>query len=168
MQLCSLSVAYACPYHKPMAIFGTLFTTLISANRSPTQCHTRCLPSARLKPGSICEEHTSPACQWPSKVSICPLKSVTMPNCSQIKTLVRTTSTQMSFHETVSDSLCRNSSVGQTTISSYGQGLISDDPAGEEAGCGGPGLEWLHLVSGCEAGWTYCQILENNVLGGLW
>jgi hypothetical protein len=24
--------------------------------------------------------------------------------------------------------------------------LVSDDPAGEEAGCGGPGLAWLHVV----------------------
>ena len=23
--------------------------------------------------------------------------------------------------------------------------LVSDDPAGEEAGCGGPGLSWLHV-----------------------
>jgi hypothetical protein len=37
--------------------------------------------------------------------------------------------------------------------------LISDNPSGEEAGCGGPGLAWLHVVCGCEAGWTYCQIL---------
>jgi hypothetical protein len=42
-----------------------------------------------------------------------------MPNCSQVKTLVRTTSTQMSFPETVSDSLCRNDLVVQT------QSLIS-------------------------------------------
>ena len=27
----------------------------------------------------------------------------------------------------------------------------SDDPAGEEAGCGGPGLAWLQVVCGCEA-----------------
>jgi hypothetical protein len=30
--------------------------------------------------------------------------------------------------------------------------LVSDDPAGEEARCGGPGLVWLHVVCGCEAG----------------
>jgi hypothetical protein len=35
----------------------------------------------------------------------------------------------------------------------------SDDPTGEEAGCVGPGLVWLNVVCGCEAGWTYCQIL---------
>ena len=33
--------------------------------------------------------------------------------------------------------------------------LVSDHPASEEAGFGGPGLVWLHLVYGCEAGWTY-------------
>jgi hypothetical protein len=33
---------------------------------------------------------------------------------SQVKTLVRTKGTQMSFPETISDSLCRNSSVVQT------------------------------------------------------
>jgi hypothetical protein len=28
--------------------------------------------------------------------------------------------------------------------------LVSDDPAGEEAGCGGSGLAWLHVVCGCD------------------
>jgi hypothetical protein len=37
--------------------------------------------------------------------------------------------------------------------------LVSNDPTGEEAECGGPGLLWLHVVCGCEASWTYCQIL---------
>ena len=41
--------------------------------------------------------------------------------------------------------------------------LVSDDPAGEEAGCGGPGLAWLHVFWGCEACWKYCQILKNNI-----
>ncbi len=39
--------------------------------------------------------------------------------------------------------------------------LVSDDLGGEDAGCGGPGLVWLHVVCGCEAGWMYCQILWN-------
>ncbi len=34
-----------------------------------------------------------------------------------------------------------------------------DDLGGEDAGCGGPGLVWLHVVCSCEAGWMYCQIL---------
>uniref|UniRef100_A0A673ZTW1 Serine/threonine-protein kinase WNK4 n=1 Tax=Salmo trutta TaxID=8032 RepID=A0A673ZTW1_SALTR len=35
----------------------------------------------------------------------------------------------------------------------------SYDPTGEEAVCGGPGLAWLLVVCGCEAGWLYSQIL---------
>ena len=41
MQLCSMSVAYAFPYHNPTPPWGTLFTTLTSVNHSPTRCHTR-------------------------------------------------------------------------------------------------------------------------------
>ena len=70
------------------------------------------------KPAFIREENTSPTCQTPSDVSICPLKSVTTMNCSQVETLMRTTSMQMSFPETVSDSLCRNSLGMQTDICS--------------------------------------------------
>ncbi len=66
------------------------------------------------KLGFIREENTSPKCQTPSNVSICPLKSVTTTNCSQVETLMRMTSMQMSVPETVSDSLCRNSLVMQT------------------------------------------------------
>ncbi len=29
--------------------------------------------------------------------------------------------------------------------------LVSDDLGGEDAGCGGPGLVWLHMVCSCEA-----------------
>jgi hypothetical protein len=77
-----------------------------------TVAHTTPSAWVQLKPGFVHEEHTS-VCQWPSTVSICPLMSVTTPNCSQVKSLVRTTSTQMSFPE-VTDNLCRNSSVVQT------------------------------------------------------
>jgi hypothetical protein len=58
---------------------------------SPCTLSAICL--VQLKPGFIHEEHPSPACQWPLKVSICPLNPVTTSNCSQIKTLVRTAST---------------------------------------------------------------------------
>ncbi len=46
--------------------------------------------------------------------------------------------------------------------------LVSDDLGGEDAGRGGPGLVWLHVVCGCEAGWMYCQILWNAFGDGLW
>ena len=39
---------------------------------------------------------------------------------------------------------------------------VADHPVDEEAECGGPGLAWLHVVCGCEASWTYCQILKND------
>ncbi len=51
-----------------------------------------------------------------SNVSICPLKSDAMMNCSQVETPMRTTSMQMSFPDTVSDSLCRNSLVMQPIV----------------------------------------------------
>ncbi len=48
---------------------------------------------------------------------------------------------QMSFPETVSDSLCTNYLVIQTDCcSSCPGGLVLDDLGGEDAGCGGPGL----------------------------
>ncbi len=55
--------------------------------------------------------------------------------CCQVETPMRTTSMQMSFPETVYESLCINSLVMQT----------SDNLGGEDAGCGGPGLVWLHV-----------------------
>ena len=105
MQLCSLSVAYEFPYQDPTATMGH---SVHNVDISKPLAYTSSYCSAQLKPGFICEEHTSPACQWPSKLSICRLKSFTMPDCSQDKTLVRMTSTQMRFPVTVSDSLCKN------------------------------------------------------------
>ncbi len=46
--------------------------------------------------------------------------------------------------------------------------LVSDDLGGEDAGCGGPGLVWLHVICSCEAGWMYCQILWSAFGDGLW
>jgi hypothetical protein len=73
------------------------------------------------------------------------------PNCSQVKTLVRMTSTQMNFPEKLFG--YANPQFHQLSL-----WLVSDDPAGEAA-CGGLGLAWLHVVCGCEGGWTYCQII---------
>ncbi len=57
-------------------------------------------------------------------MSICPLKSA-MTNCSQVETPMRTASMKMSFPETVSDSLCRNSLVMQTDCCSSCPGCWS-------------------------------------------
>ncbi len=53
---------------------------------------------------------------------------------------------QMSFPDTVSDSLCRNYLVMQTDCCSSWP--VLDDLGGKDAGCGGPGLVWLHMVCG--------------------
>ena len=105
-----------CPYHNPTAIMGhSIHNVDISKPLSRTTPHTlSVICPKQWKLGFIREENTSPMCQMPSNVSICPLKSVTMMNCSQVETLMRTTSMQMSFPEMVSDSLCRNSLFMQT------------------------------------------------------
>ncbi len=92
-----------------------------------------------------------PKCQTPSNLRICPLKSVTTMICSQVETPMRTTNMQMSFPETVSDSLCRNSNRLLQQLFGW---LVSDNLGGEDAGCGGPGLVWLHVVCDCEAGFS--------------
>ena len=91
MQLCSLSVAYACSYHNPTMGYS-VHNVDNSKPLTHMTPHTRGLPSAQQKTGFIHEEHF----QW--SVSIRPLKSVTTPNSSQVKTLART-SMQMSFSD---------------------------------------------------------------------
>ncbi len=118
MHLCSLSITYACPYHNPTATMGH---SIHSADISKPLSHMRpytlsAICPVQWKPRFIREEKTSPKCQTPLNVSICSLKSVTTTNCCQVETPMRTTSMQMSFTETVSDSLCRNSLVMQTDL----------------------------------------------------
>ncbi len=110
MHLCSLSITYACPYHNPTAAMGHSIHN-IDISKPLTYMTTYTLYAicpVHWKPGFLREENTSPKCQTPSNVSICPLKSVTTTNCCQVETQIRMTSMQMSFPETVSDSLYRN------------------------------------------------------------
>ncbi len=117
MHLCLLSITYAWPYHKPTATMGhSIHNVDISkplTHMMPYMLSAIC--PVQWKPGFIHEENTSPKFQTPSNVSICPLKSVTTTNCSQVETLMRTMSMQMSFPEmSVYNSLCRNSLLIQT------------------------------------------------------
>ncbi len=158
MHLCSLSITYACPYHNPTTTMGhSIHNVDISKPLTHTRPYTlSAICPVQWKPGFICEENTSPKCQTPSNVSNCPLKTVTATNCCQVETPMRTTSMQMSFPET------------NRLLQQLSGWLVSDDLGGEDAGCGGPGLVWLHVVCGCEAGWMYCQILWNAFEYGLW
>ncbi len=107
--LCSLSITYACPYHNPTATMGhSIHNVDISKPLTHTTSYTlSAICPIKWKPGFIHEENTSPKCQTPSNVSICPLKSVTAMNCSQVKIVMRTTSMQMSFPEMVKTKVLR-------------------------------------------------------------
>ncbi len=111
-----MSITYACPYHNSTATMGhSIHNVDISRLLTHTMPYTlSAICPVQWKPGFIREDNTSPKCQTPSNVSICPLKSVTTTNYSQVETPMRKTSMQMSFPETVSDSLCRNYLVMQT------------------------------------------------------
>ncbi len=86
LHLCSLSITYACPYHNPTATMGHLIHNVdLSKPLTHTTPYTlSAICPVQWKPGFIREENTSPKCQTPSNVSICPLKSVTTTNCSQV------------------------------------------------------------------------------------
>ena len=104
MLLCSLSITYACPYHNPTATMGHSIHHVDISKLTHTMPHTLSATcSEQWKPGFIREENTSPTFQTPSNVSICPLKSVTTTNCSQVE--MRMVSVQMSLPETISDCL---------------------------------------------------------------
>ena len=161
MHLCLLSITYACPYHNPTTT-TTMGHSIHNVDISKPLTHmTPHILSAicpeQWKPGFIREENTSPVCQTPSDVSICPLKSVTTTNCSQVETPMGATSMQVSFPETVSDSLRRNSLVLQTVAT-----------VGLRRSWRWTCWMWLHAVCSCEANWMYCQTVWNAFGDGLW
>ncbi len=98
----------------PPPLWNTLFTTLALAHRPPTWHHTRCLPSARYSENQDSSVKRTLLQSAIEGEHLPPQVDVTTTNCSQVKTLVRMTSTQMSFPEPFSDSLCRNSLGVQT------------------------------------------------------
>jgi hypothetical protein len=107
MQLCSLSVAYACPYHNRSATMGHSVHDIDI--RKPLTHTTPYMLSAicpvQLNPGFIREVHTSPVA---IKGEHLPTEVGYNAKLQSGQDLVMMTK-QMSFPETVSDSVCRNS-----------------------------------------------------------
>ncbi len=170
MHLCSLSITYTCPYHNPTATMGHSNHNVDISK--PLTHTTPC--TVQWKLGFIHDENTSPKCQMPSNVRICPLKSVTMTNCSQVET-----------HDEHADELPGDGfwkfvqkffvSANQLLQQLSGW-LVSDDLGGEDAGCGGPGgwcgYTWSVVVRPvwCTAKFcetpleaSYCREIKNSL-----
>ncbi len=170
--LCSLSITYACPYHNPTDIcsWATRSTTLTSANS-----YTLCLPFA------LYSENQD------SSVKRTPLQSARrhrMWAFSQSSQLRRRTSgrsrPRWGWQACRWASLRRFLTVcaeiillcSKLIVAAAVRVSVSDDFGGEDVGCGGPGLVWLHVVCGCEY-WMYshpCWMLDvlPNSLKRLW
>lgn len=80
--------------------------------------------------------------------------------------LLRMVSDEGELRRDVSDNLCWDSLVMQTSCCLGSLGSLSKLIMQVEKT--DPGLVWLHVACGCEAGWMYRQILGNDVEGGLW
>ncbi len=103
------------PYHNPTATMGHSIHNIDNKQTAHPHdaihavCHLPCTVKTRIHPW---REHLS---KVPDAIECEHLpKSVTTTNCSQVETPMRMTSMQMSFPETVSDSLCRNYLLMQT------------------------------------------------------
>ncbi len=153
MHLCLLSITYACPYHNPTATMGhSIHNVDISeplTHMTPYTLSAIC--PVQWKPGFIREENTSPTCQTPSNVSICPLKSVMTANYSQVET--------PDEDDEHADELPWDGfwqfvqkffGYANRLLQQLSGWLVSDDLGGEDAGCGGPGLVWTFLQSACQ------------------
>ncbi len=144
MHLCSLSITYACPYHNPNATMGhSIHNVDISK------------PLTHMMPYTVS--------------AIFALYSENRASSVKRTSLQSARRHRMCAYDEHADELCAEiiwlcKPIVAAAVWVAGlRGLGSED-----AGCGGPGLVWLHVVCGCEAGWMYCQILWNAFGDGLW
>ncbi len=137
---------------------GHSIPTLTSANCSVTWRHTRCLPSCPVqwKPGLIHEENNSQSARHHRMWAIA--------HSSQLRrwTAVRSRprwgwracrwASLRRFLTVCAEILWLCKPIVAAAVRVAGLRWSG----GEDAGSGGPGLVWLHVVCGCEAGWMYC------------
>ncbi len=131
--------------------WATRSTTLTSSNRSPTRRHTRCLPSVLYSENQDSSMKRTPLQSarrhqmWAFAHS-CPLRRLTA-----VRTRPRWG--WRAADELPWDGLWQfvQKFFGYVNrlLQQLSGWLVSDDLGGEDAGCGGPGLVWLHVVSSC-------------------
>ncbi len=148
-----------CPKHTPAHTitlpppWATQSTKLTSENRSPTQCHTRCLPSAlysenrdssvKRRPLQSARRHR----MW-AFAQVCydnKLQSGRDPDEDEghIDEFPRD-----GFWQFVQKFF----GYAKRFLQQLSGWLVSDDLGGEDTRCGCPGLVWLYVVCDCESG----------------
>ncbi len=162
MHLCSLSITYACPYHNPTAIMGHSIhnvdiSKLLTHTTPYSDCHLPCTVKTGIHP-------------WREYLSV-----PDAIECEHLPTRVGYDDELQSGRDPNEDDehadelpwdsflqfVQKFFGYANRLLQQLSGWLVSDDLGGEDAGCGGPVLVWLHMVCGCEAGWMYCQILWN-------
>ncbi len=159
-------ITYACPHINPPPPWATRSTTLTSANCSPTRRHTSALysenrdSSVKRSPLQSARRHRMWAFAHSSRLW---RQTVVRSRPRWGRRACRWASLRRFL--TIVQKFFGYANWLLQQLSGW---LASDNLGGEDAGFGGPGLLWLHVVCGCEAGWMYCQILWNAFGDGLW
>ncbi len=170
MHLCLQSITYACPYHNPTATIGH---SIRNVDISKPLTHTTpymlsAICPVQWKPGFIRKENAS---KVPDTIE-----------CERLPTQVGYDDELHSGrHPDEEDEhadelpwdgfwqfVQKFFGYANRLLQQLSGWLVSDDLGGENAGCGGPGLVWLHVVCGCEASRMCCQILGNAFGDSLW
>ncbi len=163
MHLCSLSITYACPYHKPTATMGHSIHNVDITK--PLTHTTSAICPIQWKPwrGHLFKVSDAIECEhFPTQVGYDDkLQSGRDPDENNEHPDELTWDGFWQFMQ-------KFFGYSNQLLQQLSGWLVSDDLGGEDAGCGGPRLVWLHMVCGCEAGWMYCQILWNTFGDGLW
>ncbi len=153
MDLCSLSITYTCPYHNLTATMGHSIHNIDISK-----------PLTHMTP------YTLSAIWWREHLSKVPDAI----ECEHLPTQVSYDDELQSGRDLDEDDehadelpwdgfwqfVQKLFGYSNRLLQQLSVWLVSDYHGGEDAECGSPGLVWLHVVCGCEAGRMYCQILR--------